>query len=162
MRDAAIDREGLGRASVAELEAIFGRGAQAPMPRGSFRGRLLHVLDTPGAQAPLQRVVNHVAFGMTPFGIDFDRRAWWFFAPWLTAGRFAATEAARPSRWRPGADVFALDYSVSRLPKPMRGALYDELCPLGPALVLGLGGIDRERGRGDHFFFALTPVHAGG
>ena len=35
------------------------------------------------------------------------------------------------------------------------GLLYDELKPLPDGSVLGLGGINGERGSGDHFFFLL-------
>jgi len=61
------------------------------------------------------------------------------------------------SRWR-DTDAVSLRYQRSRLPRFVRDVLYDELKPLSADLVLGIGGINQDRGAGDHFFFALEKV----
>lgn len=90
-----------------------------------------------------------------PFGIDFDARRWWFLHPRLAVGRFELCQER--SRWR-DTDALTLRYHPSRLPGPLRDVLYDEVKPLGDDLLLGLGGLNWEVGRGDHFYFALTRL----
>jgi hypothetical protein len=96
-----------------------------------------------------------LGFVRLPFGIDFDRRRWFFVDPRLLVGRFA-TECG-PSRWR-DTDSVRLTYHGSRLPRIIRSSLYDEVKPLSDELCLGMGGINADRGTGDHFFFALRRV----
>jgi hypothetical protein len=99
--------------------------------------------------------MQRVGFAWTPWGIDFDRRLWFFFAPRLAIGRFELR--VDESRWRDTRAV-QLHYDVSRLPHAIRRQLYDEVKPLSDRWMLGIGGIDRERGEGDHFFFALERI----
>ena len=75
------------------------------------------------------------------------------FATRFAIGRFDARIG--PSRWR-DTDAIQLHYDPSRLPGPIKGRLYDEIKPLSGDLVLGLGGVNAERGEGDHFWFVLT------
>jgi len=137
--------------SLDELERVYREAPFGPLPTGLFRGRVVAWLDTPGSRRPIYRAPERVMFGLTPFGVDFDHNGWWFLSPRLLAGRFVA--AAGPSRWRT-TETLRLDYSVSRLPG--RGLLYDEVKPLAADLCLGIGGINANRGEGDHFFFSLT------
>ena len=44
---------------------------------------------------------------------------------------------------------------IDRLPRFVRDMLYDEVKPLSERLILGIGGINRGRGEGEHLFFAL-------
>lgn len=143
----------LRRCSRAELEDLYVASRPISVPRGLFHGCFLAWLDTPGARHPVFHPLQVLGFELTPFGVDFTARRWFFFHPRLAAGRFTAE--AGPSRWR-DTDAVCLRYEVSRLPGPLRRVLYDEVKPLSPTLCLGLGGINAARGRGDHFFFALT------
>jgi hypothetical protein len=137
--------------AVEEWERAF-TGVMGPVPRGCWRGRWLGWLDTPGARVWHVRVADTLLFRALTFGVDFDRRRWWFVHPRLGAGRFRIS--AGRSRWR-DTDALRLEYDVSRL--PVRHILYDEIKPLPDGRCLGLGGINAERGQGDHFFFELTP-----
>ncbi len=134
-----------------ELEARYAGPLHAPPLEGVLAGRMLRFLETPSARSVYTRAIDTVLFGPR-FGIDFDRRLWWFHHPWLATGRFRASVG--PSRWR-DAEVMRLEYDVSRLPGPIRGLLYDEVKPLGPDHALGLGGINAPRGQGEHFWFEL-------
>ncbi len=143
---------------LAELEKTYEqhRGMQPlAMPRGSWRGEFLGYVDSAGARRKVVRLLDGLAFERTPFGVDFDARTWWFFRPDLRIGYFDVSTG--PSRWRQ-AEVLRLRYTHSYLPGFLRRRLYDEVRPLSPTVMLGLGGLNAERGQGDHFFFLLTPV----
>jgi hypothetical protein len=142
----------LERASRDELEALYRDAPLGPAPSGCYRGKMLTWLDTPGAHRWHVRVADSLLFRALPFGVDFDRNLWWFVRPRLRAGRFRTSVG--PSRWRE-AETLRLEYDVSRLPWPVPRLLYDEVKPLAEGLCLGLGGMNFERGEGDHFFFAL-------
>jgi hypothetical protein len=145
----------LKRSSVAELEEIFASDDPFAIPDGRYRGIHLVRLDNRGAREPRTRWAQYVGFELTPFGIDFDDRRWYFFHPRLRAGKFQARIG--PSRWRP-TEAVTLHYDPSRLPTPLRNILYDEVKPLTDRLCLGLGGLNAGRGEGDHFFFALERI----
>lgn len=134
-----------------ELERTYRDMPAGPPPAGLYRGRFLRWLDTPGSPKWHLRAIESLLFERTRFGVDFERRLWWFVRPGLRAGRFVASQG--PSRWRP-ADTLRLEYAVSWL--PIRALLYDEIKPLTADLCLGLGGVNAERGEGDHFFFSLA------
>ena len=151
----AITLARLRQCTLAELEGIYAAPRPVGVPAGVFRGIHLAWLDTPGARHPLIRPLQYVGFQLTPFGIDFGARLWFFFDQRLAVGRFTADVGA--SRWR-DTDTVRLRYEVSRLPRPLRALLYDEVKPLSSTLCLGLGGINAPRGRGDHFFFALDAA----
>lgn len=119
---------------------------------GLWRGHVLRRLDHATARRPLWRWSEQLGFEWLPFWVDFDRSEWCFVTPALRVGRFEAH--AGPSRWR-DTEAYALRYERSRLPRPLRRVLYDEVKPLDDRWVLGLGGIDAGRGRGDHFHFVL-------
>ncbi|MFO0751113.1 MAG: hypothetical protein U1F43_36380 [Myxococcota bacterium] len=71
-------------------------------------------------------------------------------------GRFVAPPEPVPSRWRPGAMVYALDLRRGRRGCRASAALLSgELVPLGADAVLGLKREPAGAGRGDHFFFVL-------
>lgn len=135
--------------TLAELERIFREAPLGPRPSGRFEGEVLHRVDAAATRPTPERWVI-VPFERLRFGIDFDRRVWFFVHPRLRVGRFRV-EAGR-SRWR-DAKTLRLRYDVSRL--PVRGHLYDEVKPLSADLCLGLGGLERGEGEGDLFFFLL-------
>lgn len=143
----------LEQSSLAELEAIYAERDPVRSPTGRFRGVHLLRLDRPGARRPWY--VGSVGFGHVSFGIDFDQRRWFFVHPELQVGRFVTHVG--PSRWR-DATVVQLHYGVSRAPRFVRQVLYDEVKPLSDELCLGMGGIALDRGKGDHFFFALERL----
>ncbi|MFW5877146.1 MAG: hypothetical protein ACOCXM_10455 [Myxococcota bacterium] len=145
-------RESVLRAPASQLEAMFAHDGPIGIPAGAFRGRVLCRLDNPGARRLWWRGTQKLGFEWLPFGVDFSRRRWFFFGPALGVGRFEPRIQA--SRWRDTRAV-ALHYDPSGLPGPVRRVLYDEVKPLGPDLVLGLGGIHAGPGLGDHFFFLL-------
>ncbi len=147
----------LQRCSLSQLEEIYAlpraeADALGP-PKGCYRGVHLAWLNTAGARHPLTRPLQHLGFCWLPFGVDFVARRWFFFDRKLGLGRFDAQTG--PSRWRDTQTV-RLEYDVSRLPRPLRNLLYDEVKPLSASLCLGIGGVNAPRGRGDHFFFALV------
>lgn len=141
--------------SADELERTYGGPLAAPALSGVFEGRFLRFLDTRGAHRLPTRVMDTLLFDWTRFGIDFDRRLWWFGWPGAGIGRFR--DSPGPSRWR-DTDVLRLEYDVSRLPSPVRKLLYDEIKPLDDDHALGLGGLDAPRGEGDHFWFELRRI----
>lgn len=145
----------LGELSPAELEALWLEPVELPPPRGVYRGEVLQRIDTPAARRPLWRVGQRLGFELTPFGIDFDRRLWFFFSPRLAIGRFVADPG--PSRWR-DTDAIRLRYHVSRLPRLVRRALYDEVKPLSERRMMGIGGVNAGPGVGERFFFSLERV----
>lgn len=140
--------------SLDELEVLFASDRPVRAPAGCFRGRMLSPLRTRGARTPTGRFIGF-AFGTATFGIDFRTKAWFFFHPRLQVARFEPRVG--PSRWR-DTEAVTLHYERSRLPAPIRGALYDEVKPLTDTICLGLGGINAERGDGDQFFFALEKL----
>jgi hypothetical protein len=139
--------------SLNDLEALYSSSPLLPLPQGVYRGEYLLQLESPGARTLLARTLDTLAFAWTPFGIDFTSLRWYFFHPRLQAGHFRA-EPTR-SRWRE-TEAVRLYYDVSRL--PIGTLLYDELKPLRDGRVLGLGGVNGEKGQGDHFFFMLTKA----
>ena len=145
----------LQQAGLTELEEIFAQEDCSSVPGGCYRGVHLLRLRTSGARVVSNRLMGLIGFELIPFGVDFDARCWFFFHPRLRVGRFEPRIA--PSRWRLTTAV-TLNYEVSRLPGPVRSFLYDEVKPLSQSLCLGIGGINADRGQGDHFFFALTRI----
>ena len=142
--------------SAGQLDDVFTRdGAPVATPRGRFRGEVLARIEHATSRRPLWRWSERIGFEWASWGVDFDRRLWFFFTPRLAIGRFDPRVGA--SRWRDTESV-GLHYEVSRLPGFVRGALYDEVKPLSDALALGIGGMNGARGVGDHFYFALERV----
>ncbi len=141
--------------SLRDLESLWLEPVELAPPEGIYRGHVLTRLDTSGARRPLWFWSQRVGFEWMPFGIDFDRRLWFFFTAGLALGRFEARPG--PSRWR-DTDALGLHYTESRLPRPIRRHLYDEVKPLSPTRMLGLGGINADRGEGDHFYFVLERL----
>jgi hypothetical protein len=137
-----------------ELEAIYRDAAIGPRPAGNYRGRFLGWIDNAGSRRWLVRAMDGVLFERTRFGVDFSRCLWWFVRPELAAGRFTVSRGR--SRWRE-TETFCLEYRSSWL-LPLRSVLYDEVKPLGEDLCLGIGGLNADRGEGDHFFFALERI----
>lgn len=148
----------LRRASLEDLEWIYAQGGPLAVPGGLFGGLVLGLVDSAGARRRANRAMVWLGFSLPRFGVDFQRRAWWFHHPLLRVGAFEARPG--PSRWR-DAQTMQLHYHPSRLPGPVKHLLYDEVKPLGEHLCLGLGGINQDRGEGDLFFFALSRIHAG-
>jgi hypothetical protein len=142
----------LQRLSRNELEALWLEAPPPSLPRGVYRGSYLERIEHSVSRQARWRWSEHLAFERLPFGVDFDRHLWFFFSPRIALGRFDPQVGA--SRWR-DTDAVRLHYNVSRLPAPVRNVLYDEVKPLSDRLVLGMGGINAGRDRGDYFFFAL-------
>lgn len=145
----------LRKKNLAELELLWRDAPAGPPPLGRFRGTFLHWVDSAGARKLHVRAIDTPLFVLSPFGVDFDARAWWFFHPRLLVGRFDLT--AGRSRWRETA-AQQLHYGASKLPGPVKGLLYDEVKQLDDDLVLGLGGLNAGPGQGDHFLFALSRI----
>jgi len=141
--------------SPSELEAQYRTAPLGPLPRGCYAGRFLTWIDSRGARRWSVRTLDSLLFRSVRFGVDFDRRLWWFGAPRLGAGRFELSQGA--SRWRE-TETLRLTYGGSRLPRPLRSYLYDEVKSLDADRCLGIGGVDRETGEGDHFFFSLDRI----
>lgn len=140
------------------LEALYVAAPDLRLPTsGSFRGTYLRRLQNPGANDRFNHVLQWALFDLMPFGLNFHPGwgDWYFFHPKISAGRFVPRQER--SRWR-NTDTNTLNYEKSRLPRPARALLYDELKPLSERLMLGFGGTNAETDKGDHFFFALTPM----
>jgi hypothetical protein len=145
-----IDAATVAAASLPELERLYTGAPLAPLPGGVWRGRYLHELPMPLGE----KLIARAMFKWPTFGLDLDAPGWWFGSPARVVGRF--TPVVGPSRWR-DTEVVRLDYRRTT-PWPLSRLLYDELRPLSPDLILGLGGINRSGERGAWFYFALTPV----
>jgi len=138
---------------LSELEELYESVGEIEVPTGIFRGTLLNWLPVPEGQAPLLRPLIWLGFDLSPFGVDFDARRWFFlFERSPRVGRFEPVVAR--SRWR-DTEAVRLHYEVSRLPRFLRSNLYDEVKPLSDRLCLGIGGVNADRGKGEQFFFAL-------
>ena len=147
----AMNLDELRAMSLDELESLYEKAPMEPEPSGRTRGVVLRYL----ASVPWVRALDWLMFGAPPFGVDFETRTWWFFQPRFRLGHFLASVG--PSRWRE-TRTMRLNYCVSLLPEPVRVFLYDEIKPIGDGLCLGIGGVNRERGEGEHFFFALKSI----
>lgn len=141
--------------SLTELEKAWTLPVDLSTPRGVYRGHTLERIDHPTSRRPLWRFSQRLGFVWIPFGVDFDRQLWFFFNGRVAMGRFEMR--AGDSRWR-DTNAISLTYEGSRLPGFVRNVLYDEVKPLSERLSLGIGGINRERGCGEHFFFALEKI----
>lgn len=142
----------LQRLPVSELDALYAETPIRPLPKGMFRGTLLRWLPP----ACLLRNAGFislevVAFQLLPWGIDFDSSKWWVGLKFLQGGYFIPKQG--PSRWR-DAETFQLRYDKDWLPF-FRRYLYDEVKPLTDDLCLGIGGINADKGVGDHFYYLL-------
>jgi hypothetical protein len=133
-----------------ELEHLYA-GPLGPLPTGATVGTFVGFLDSPGGRNVWNRATHTVLFRWPAWGVDFEHRTWWCLRPGMRWARFTATVG--PSRWR-DAEVFRLEYSESRS-SWIRRTLYDELKPLPDGRVIGIGGVNKDRGRGDHFWFEL-------
>lgn len=143
----------LKEADLRELESIYEARLPVAVPTGCYRGCYLRSLESTGARRPFNRAFSLLGFAVIPFGVDFESRCWYFGHRALQAGRFSPEIAA--SRWR-RSSVVSLRYDESRLPYLVRRHLYDEIKPLDEDLCLGIGGLNRDRGEGELFFFALA------
>ncbi|MEZ4221003.1 MAG: hypothetical protein R3B13_08740 [Polyangiaceae bacterium] len=136
------------------LEGIYRDAPLGPSPRGVFLGSVLTRVDSALARSRVG-VAMAIPFERVRFGVDFDTCRWFFHRQDLQIGHF--THRRQRSQWR-DTEVIALHYDPSRLPRWIRGALYDEVKPLSDRLCLGIGGINRGAGAGDVFFFALAKI----
>lgn len=135
-----------------DLEQLYLGPGPVAAPRGRFVGQVLCWLDSRAARSWGWRLATRLLFERSAFGIDFERRQWFFWHPALSMGRFAARVA--PSRWRQTQTV-VLEYHGSALPGLVRRHLYDEVKPLSDTVCLGIGGVNAPRGEGELFFFLL-------
>ena len=135
---------------LAALEDVFVTARCHPLPSGVWQGRYLRELP----MSLPKRLVARAMFRWPTFGLDLDHREWWFHDPARRVARFEPRPGR--SRWRE-TEVVQLDYQRTG-PRVIRGMLYDELKPLGPDCILGLGGSNHDGARGTWFYFALAPV----
>jgi len=145
--------------SLAQLEELYLQKVEISIPKvGNYRGTYLKRLDNPGANGKFNLITQWALFDLTPFGLNFfsDYGDWYFFHPSLAMGKFIPRRER--SRWR-DTETITLDYQTSRLPKPVRSILYDEIRPLSENILLGIGGLNAGQGVGDHFFFAIERIH---
>jgi hypothetical protein len=138
---------------VIDLEALYAGPLGDGAPCGVHRGAFLGFVD--GVASRRTRAIDTALFVWPRWGVDLDDRRWWFGSPRVRLAAFTLTRAR--SRWR-DAEVYQLHYDRSRLPRAIRRVLYDELKVLPDGRLIGLGGVDGERGHGDHFWYALTPL----
>lgn len=141
--------------SLPQLEDLYVQPHDLYIPDGLFRGHHLAWNEEAASRQRLRRPIIHLGFKVLPYGVDFDKRRWFFLDSGLTVGRFQPRVG--PSRWRE-TETVCMEYHVSRLPGLLRDQLYDEVKPLSEDLLLGFGGLNEPRGRGDIFFFALERV----
>ncbi len=141
--------------SLDDLEALWVKPIEVAPPRGVYRGQVLRRIDHATSRRPLWVWSQRIGFEWIPFGVDFDRRLWFFFTPTIAMGRFETR--VNESRWR-DTDMVGLHYQGSKLPRFVRRVLYDEVKPLSERWILGIGGIDADRGAGEHFFFSLERM----
>lgn len=141
--------------TLADLEALWLTPAECSIPSGRYQGHMLARIEHPTSRRWLWRWSEGLGFEWLPFGIDFDRRLWFFVSTRIAMGRFQMQPG--PSRWRE-TRIIGLHYEPSRLPHFVRNLLYDEVRPLSARWMLGIGGINAERGQGDHFYFALKRL----
>jgi hypothetical protein len=134
------------------LERLYLEEQPLPGPSGVLAGELLCWLEGLPARHPLWRPLTALMFQLVPFGVDFDRRCWYFGRPGLQVGRFELV----PGRSRLRATTaLGLHYQVSSLPGPVKGLLYDEVKPLDQRTCLGLGGLVLGGQAHPLFFFLL-------
>jgi hypothetical protein len=144
----------LRRMSLEELEELYVGDQETQIPAGVFKGKVLRWFPVPPGEHVLMRPLLWLWFGVTPFGVDFDKDRWFFFfdqSPRI--GHF--TPRIGPSRWYPSAETIQLHYQISRLPEGFKANLYDEVRPLTDTTCLGVGGINTHEGAKREFFFVL-------
>ncbi len=144
---------------VSELDDVYVRAPLRALPTGRLNGSTICRFENDGAAHPVFRPLEWLGFEALRWGIDFDAPRWFWYgdAPLLrstlSAGRFDPRRGR--SRWR-DTEAVGLFYDPSRLPSFVRNRLYDEVKPLSEDLALGIGGVNRDKGAGDHFYFLLT------
>jgi hypothetical protein len=148
-----MDRRDLQRMTRDELDRLYIDSPQRPRPQGRFVGT--HLCWLPPARklsnAPFI-LLEWLAFDVLPWGIDFDDSLWWVGLSCLRGGRFETVPER--SRWRP-TECQQMRYHRDWFP-PFRWFLYDEVKALSDDLCLGIGGVNRPEGLGDHFYYALS------
>jgi len=150
-----IELSDLKRCSIRVLENIYENEGAADVPQGVYKGTHLGWIEDNINHRQLLKSGIFLGFKLAPYGIDFDRKRWFFINKNARIGHFRA-ETER-SRWR-DTDAVCLHYESSRLPRMIRSHLYDEVKPLTDSLCLGVGGINKPDGGGDIFYFALTRI----
>jgi len=153
-----MDIGGLKQCDLSDLETLYKQPGEIAIPKsGSYKGVYLKRLDNPGASRKINRITLWAMFDLTPFGLNFypDYGDWYFFHPSLAMGRFLPSVG--PSRWRE-AETIRLNYHTSRLPNLVRSILYDEIKPLAENILLGIGGFNAEKDKGDQFYFAIERI----
>jgi hypothetical protein len=143
--------DALSTLSLPQLEALY-HGPLGSAPTGDHSGEFLQFVDSRGGRARRYRAMSTAMFRWPRWGVDFERRLWWFGSRRFALGRFRV-ERGR-SRWR-DAEVLQIHYDESRLPTGVRGQLYDEIKPLPDGRILGIGGIVSRGEPLDLFFLAL-------
>ena len=148
----------LARSDLPTLERLYrDTPIEAPLPTGTFNGRTLGRIRNAGANQPVARFVEWVGFELLLYGMNLDIPSWTFLRARVHLGDFVPTRG--PSRWR-DTETYRLDYKNATLPGVIKKRLYDELKPLGPDLLLGIGGLNGGEGEGDHFFYAMARARS--
>ena len=153
-----MDISYLKNCDLARLEELYLQKVDIAIPQsGAYQGTYLKRLDNPGANNSFNVVLQWAMFDLTPFGLNFfsDHGDWYFFHPSLAMGKFIPRRER--SRWR-DTETITLNYETSRLPKPIRSMLYDEIRPLSENIMLGIGGLNADKDKGDLFFFAIERI----
>lgn len=144
--------------SIQELDELYCRRVELVLPRHkSFRGHVLKRFDNPGAVELWNTISQMILFELIPFGINFYNGTgdWFFFDPGFSTGDFEMR--TQNSRWR-YTESIGFYYHNADLPAFIKQSLYDEIKPVGDGHYLGIGGINAEKDRGDHFYFLLEPI----
>ncbi len=153
-----MDMDYLKGCSLDRLEELYLQKGEVSVPRsGSYKATHLKRLENAGANNIFNLTAQWLMFDLTPFGLNFypDFGDWFFFHPALALGKF--TSSPGKSRWRE-TETIRLNYRISRLPTGISSILYDEIKTLSENILLGIGGVNAEKGQGDHFFFAIERI----
>ncbi len=141
----------LRRMSIEQLDRVFSDAPLLDLPKRRFDGETLVRLQNRGALMKRHRILEGLGFEAMRWGIDFIADDWFFYTPLFAIGHFQPRPG--PSRWRDTESIGL--HCIARLPHVIKRELYDEVKPLSDSLVLGIGGVNREKTMGDHFYFAL-------
>ena len=150
-----------------DLEILFSKqnDHELKLPGSAiYKGQYLLRIDSDGAGKWYNRYPQELMFNFVPFGLNFfnDKKKkyasgdWYFFHRRLCAGSFEMIPGQ--SRWR-NTNSIALNYDNSSLPSIIKNILYDEIKYIGNNIYLGIGGVNKETGNGDHFYFVISPAY---
>ncbi len=149
-----MDLKELKSKTLNELEELYREDRPVDVPAGIYRGTILRWFPKTEAEPRWSRPLSWLGFDLAPFGVDFDKRRWFF---WFDrAPRFGHfNPVVGQSFWYKDALTLQLHYETSRLPDAIKSTLYDEVKPISEDLCLGIGGLNPRANPFRIFFFAL-------